>query len=61
MEEFLGKFISVNCGDVGVFQGQIVQVDPCTQKIILEKAFHNGCPYIAKRVVIKLVLKESHI
>lgn len=54
MEQFIGKFISLNCEDpVGVFQGQIVHVDPCTQKITLEKAFLNGYPYHNRQVTIK--------
>lgn len=54
MEQFIGKFISLNCGEsLGVFQGQIVHVDPCSQKITLEKAFHNGCPYQSRQVTVR--------
>lgn len=54
MEPFIGKFISLNCDEpLGVFQGQIVEVDHCSQKITLEKAFQNGYPYHSGQVVIR--------
>lgn len=35
--EFIGCFISMNCGDDGIYQGIVLNVDPIQKNIIIEK------------------------
>lgn len=43
MSDFLGKSVSINCGQVlGVFQGIIKFVSP--QRVTIIRAFRNGIP-----------------
>ncbi|KAM8891287.1 enhancer of mRNA-decapping protein 3 isoform 1-T2 [Spinachia spinachia] len=45
--DWLGSLVSINCGPtLGVYQGEVVSVDQCSQTISLRQPFNNGvkCP-----------------
>uniref|UniRef100_A0A914XIN4 Lsm14-like N-terminal domain-containing protein n=1 Tax=Plectus sambesii TaxID=2011161 RepID=A0A914XIN4_9BILA len=43
--EHIGALISVECGELGVYQGKILGVNDADQSITLERPFHNGTPH----------------
>lgn len=44
MSQWIGQVVSVECFNVGVYQGVVSNVDSDTSTVTLKKVFKNGKP-----------------
>lgn len=40
--EFIGSMVSIDCGQLGTYQGRVEKIDPVMNTITITHAFHNG-------------------
>ncbi|CAG5123889.1 unnamed protein product [Candidula unifasciata] len=40
--EFIGSMVSIDCGELGTYQGRVEKIDPVMNTLTISHAFHNG-------------------
>lgn len=40
--EFIGSLVSIDCGQLGIYQGRVEKVDSDMNTLTISHAFHNG-------------------
>lgn len=40
--EFIGSLVSIDCGELGAYQGRVEKIDPVMNTLTISHAFRNG-------------------
>ena len=55
----LGSMVTVDCGMLGAYQGQLIKFDSDMNTLTLKHAFHNGLRCEQMEVNLRLVIVQS--